>query len=90
MHKNFRFLAMPSIEVTNLLFAGDEVEWVTWKYVENEENMLVRRHTNEVLEAYVTTGARLKLHVPESIKGVPSTVIQIPSSTFRSVGSHRP
>jgi len=58
----FRFLATPGIELTNLLFAGDEVVWVTWKYVEEEENMPVLRHTNEVISAYVTTGARLKLY----------------------------
>jgi hypothetical protein len=27
----FLFLATPGIEVTTLLFAGDEVVWVTWK-----------------------------------------------------------
>ena len=58
----FRFLATPGIEVTNLLFAGDEVVWITWKYMEEEENMLVLRHTNEVIGAYVTTGARVKLY----------------------------
>ena len=45
----FRFLAMPGIEVTNLLFAGDEVVWVTWKYVEEGENMLVLGHTTKFL-----------------------------------------
>jgi len=53
----YRFLATPGIEVTNLLFAGDEVVWVTWKYMEEVENMPVLRHTNEVIGAYVTTGA---------------------------------
>jgi hypothetical protein len=43
-----RFLATPGIEVTNLLFAGDEVVWVTWKYVEEEENVPVLRHTKSV------------------------------------------
>jgi hypothetical protein len=57
----FRFLAMPGREVTYLLFAGDDVVWVIWKYVKEEENMPVLRHTNEVIFAYVTTGARLKL-----------------------------
>jgi hypothetical protein len=41
----FQFLAMPGTEVTNLLFAGDDVAWVTWKYAE-EEIMPVLRHTN--------------------------------------------
>jgi len=56
----FRYLATPGIEVTSL-FAGDEGVWVTWKYVEEEENMLVLRHKNEVVGACVMTGGRLKL-----------------------------
>ena len=58
----FRFLATPGIDVTNPMFAGDEVVWVSWKYMEEKENMPVLRHTNEVIGAYVTTGARLKLY----------------------------
>ena len=57
----YRFLATPDIEVTNLLFAGDEVVWVIWWYVE-EENTPILRHTNEVIGTYVTTGACLKLY----------------------------
>ena len=57
----YRFFATPGIEVTNLLFADDEVVWVTWKYAE-EENMPVLRHTNEVIGAYVTMRARLKFY----------------------------
>jgi hypothetical protein len=58
----YRFLATPGIEVTNLLFAGDGVVWVRWRCVEEEENMSVLRHKNEVIGAYMTTGARLKLY----------------------------
>jgi hypothetical protein len=58
----FRFLATPGIEESNLLFAFDTVVFVTWKYAKREENMLFLRHTNEVVGAYVTTGARLKLY----------------------------
>jgi hypothetical protein len=58
----FQFLATLGIEVTNLLFAGDEVVWATWKYAEEEENMPVLSHTNEVIGAFVTAGARLKLY----------------------------
>ena len=58
----YRFLATFCIEVTNLLFAGVEVVWVTWRYVEEEENMSVLRHTNEIIGDYVTKGARLKLY----------------------------
>jgi hypothetical protein len=58
----FRFLATPGIDVTNLLFATDEVVWVTWKCAKEEENMPVLRHINEVIGVYVTTGALLKLY----------------------------
>jgi hypothetical protein len=61
-HERFRFLATPGVKVTNLVFAGDDVVWVTWKYVEEEENMPALRHTKEVIGAYVTTEARLKLY----------------------------
>jgi hypothetical protein len=60
--KLFRFLATPDMEVTNLLFAADEVMWDTWKYAEKEENMPVLRNTNEVIGAYVTTRQRRKLY----------------------------
>jgi hypothetical protein len=56
----FRFLAAPDIEVTNLLFAADKVMWVTWKSKEEEENIPVLRHTNEIIRSNVTTGAGLK------------------------------
>ena len=58
----YRFFATPGIEVTNVLFAGHDVVWVMWRYVEEEENMPVLCHTNEVIGAYVTTRARLKLY----------------------------
>jgi len=45
----FRFPATPGIELTSFLFAGDEVVWVMWKYVENEENMPAVSHTNEMI-----------------------------------------
>jgi hypothetical protein len=61
-HELDRFLATSCTEIIKLFFAGDEVVWVTWRYVEEEENMPVLRHTNEVMVAYVTTGARLKLY----------------------------
>ena len=50
-----RFLTTPGIEVTNLLFAVDEVVWVTCKYEEEEENVPILHHTNEVF--YVRAGA---------------------------------
>jgi hypothetical protein len=58
----YLFLGTTGIEVTNLLFAGDEVVWVTWRYVEEESNMPVLRNTNEFIGAYVKRGTRLKLY----------------------------
>ena len=57
----YRLLSTPNIEVTNLLFASDEVVWVSWRF-RQEELVDSLPHTNEVLGAYVTTGARLKLY----------------------------
>jgi hypothetical protein len=54
--KVYRFLATPGVEVTNLLFASDEIFWITWKYADEEEDKTNLRHTNEVIGAYVTTG----------------------------------
>jgi len=64
----YRFLATPGIEVTNFLFAGDEVLWVVWGFVEEEENMPVLRHTKELIGAYLTTGTSQNLHVPRRIE----------------------
>jgi hypothetical protein len=41
----YKFLAMPGHEVTHLLFASDEVVWVTWR-VSEEEKIPRLRHTN--------------------------------------------
>jgi len=45
----------------NLVFASDDVVWVSWKYGA-EEVVLILRHTNEVIGAYVTAGARIHLY----------------------------
>jgi hypothetical protein len=58
----YRFLTTPGIEVTSLLFASDEVVWVSWRY-SDEEQVSNLKHTNEVLGAYVTAGARLRLRL---------------------------
>jgi hypothetical protein len=50
----------PDIEVTNLVFASDELVWAAWTFV--EEDVPNVRHTNEVVGAYVTAGARLHLY----------------------------
>jgi hypothetical protein len=54
----YRFLTTPGIEVTSLMFARDEV---SWRY-SDEEQVTNPKHTNEVLGAYVTAGARLRLY----------------------------
>jgi hypothetical protein len=60
-HELYRFLATPGIEVASLMFANDDVVWASWRYTE-EENIPNLRHTNEVIGAYVTAGARLHLY----------------------------
>ena len=52
---------MPGIEVTNLAFASDDVVWISWKH-SAEEHVPNLRHTNEVIGAYVTAGARMQLY----------------------------
>ena len=56
----YRFLATPGIEVTNLMFAKDDV-WISWKLTA-EERVPNLRHTIEVIGAYVTVGARIHLY----------------------------
>ena len=43
--------------MTNLTFAV----WITWKHAA-EEHVPNLRHTNEVIEAYVTAGARIHMY----------------------------
>src|SRR5215510_5728197 len=57
----YRFLVTPGIEVVNLMFASDQVCWASWRYAEDEKIPNLR-HTNEVIGAYVTTGARIHLY----------------------------
>ena len=47
--------------MTNLLFASDDVVWVSVRY-RHEELVDTLPHTNEVIGAYVTSGARLRLY----------------------------
>jgi len=55
------FLATPGIEVANLVFVSDDVVWLSSKRGE-EEDVPSLRHTNEVIGAYVTAGARIHLY----------------------------
>jgi len=57
----YNFLADSGIEVTNLAFASDDVVWISWKH-SAEEHVPNLRHTNEVVGAYVTSGARIHLY----------------------------
>jgi len=57
----YGFLSTPGIEVMDLVFASDDVVWISWKYGA-EEQVPNRRHTNEVIGAYVTAGARIQLY----------------------------
>jgi len=57
----YRFLSMPGIEVINLVFANDEVVWVTWEFIA-DDRVPSLRHTNEVKGAYVTAVARIYLY----------------------------
>jgi len=57
----YRFLIMPGVEVQNILFANDDVVWISWQY-SADERVPSSRHTNEVIGAYVTAGARIHLY----------------------------
>lgn len=58
--KLFDFLSTPGIEVTNLIFPNDEMVWVSWKCMQEEER--INNSVSIAIAAYVTTGARLKLY----------------------------
>jgi len=60
-HELYRFLATPGVEVTNLAFASDDVVWLSWK-LSVEEYVPNLTHTNEVIGANVTAGARIHLY----------------------------
>jgi hypothetical protein len=58
------------IEVHNM-FANDDVVWISWQF-SSEERVPSPRHTNEVIGAYVTAGARLYLYsYLDRLKGKP-------------------
>jgi len=56
----YGFLATRSIEVVNLIFASGDVVWLSWKDGA-EEDVPNLRHSNEVIGAKVTKGARIRL-----------------------------
>jgi len=57
----YNLLATPGIEVTNLAFANDDEVWISCKH-SAEEHVPMLRHTNEVISAYVNSGARIHLY----------------------------
>ena len=57
----YRFLTTPVIEVATLMFASDDVVWASWRYIA-EEKVTNLRHTNVLIGAYVTAGARIHLY----------------------------
>jgi len=64
------------------VFASDDVVWLSWKH-RSEGDVPSLRHTNEVIGAYVTAGARIHLYryldrlQERAIYCVPDSVIYI-------------
>ena len=56
----YRFLATPGIKVMNLMFANDDVVWVSWRFTA-EERVPTLLHTNQVIGPYVSAGASFHL-----------------------------
>jgi hypothetical protein len=60
-HELYRFLVTPGIEVVNMMFASDDMVWISWQY-SSEEHVPSLRHTNVVIGPFVTAGARIHLY----------------------------
>jgi len=58
----YSFLATPDIEVTNLRYSIDDVVWILWKHAA-EEHVPSLPHTIDVIETYVTAGARISIAI---------------------------
>ena len=59
--RTVQILGKPGVEVQNMLFASDDVVWISWQY-SSDERVRSLRHTNEFIGAYVTAGARIHLY----------------------------
>jgi len=46
----YRFLVTPGIEVQDVLFASDDVVWISWRH-SADERVPSLRHNNEVIGA---------------------------------------
>jgi len=57
----YGFLSTPGVDVMNLAFANNDLVWNSWNYGA-EEDVPSLRHTNVVIGAYVTAGARIHLY----------------------------
>jgi len=60
-HELYRFLVTPGIEVLNMMFASEDVVCISWQF-SSEERVASLRHTNGVIGAFVTAGARIHLY----------------------------
>jgi len=60
--KLYGFFATPGIDVMNLVFANDDVVWISWKYGA-EEHVSSVRHTNEVIGSHFIAGERMHLYL---------------------------
>jgi hypothetical protein len=82
----YRFLSTLGIEVANLLLQATPF-WASWRYTD-AENIPSLRHTNEVIGAFVTFGARLHLYSFLDCRKKPCTATPIVCSTY-SVTTNR-
>jgi len=57
----YRFMAMMGIVLANLMFASDDVDWASCRFMAEEEIPSLR-HTNKVIGAYMTAGTRLQFY----------------------------
>jgi hypothetical protein len=48
-HELYRFLVTPGIEVMNMMFASDDVVWISWQFC--SELVINLRNTKEVIAA---------------------------------------
>ena len=60
-HELYRFLVTLGVQVQNMMFASDDVVWISWQF-SSEESVPSLRHTNEVIGAFVTAGVRIHLY----------------------------
>jgi len=58
----YQCLVTPGIEVQNMMIASDDVVWIFWQF-SSVERVPSLRHTNEVIGAFVTAGARITFTV---------------------------